>query len=172
MKEADKMKKLVFFAVFLFIASVFLVLGTAGGFGNGVGSPNNECRNNGFDFGIAKWEWNVNSYKLSREGEAAGYSTSVTGTARTAQWTSSPGAAGVLSKEGKNTYSYFGPSGTVVAGKHDISHVTLCGSVSTCGNGAVDSEEEECDDGNTICGDGCDEFCHIEMETDICGDNF
>ena len=33
---------------------------------------------------------------------------------------------------------------------------------STCGNGIVESDHEECDDGNRDAGDGCDPGCHIE----------
>ena len=36
----------------------------------------------------------------------------------------------------------------------------------TCGNNIVESGEE-CDDGNTTSGDGCDESCN----TEFCGDN-
>lgn len=35
-----------------------------------------------------------------------------------------------------------------------------------CGNGKIESPEE-CDDGNTVDGDGCDSFCHYENYT-IC----
>ena len=37
----------------------------------------------------------------------------------------------------------------------------------SCGNGIVDSGEE-CDDGNTVSGDGCSESCLIESCVDIC----
>jgi cysteine-rich repeat protein len=31
-----------------------------------------------------------------------------------------------------------------------------------CGDGVVNQPEEECDDGNTVSGDGCDSNCHLE----------
>ncbi|HJL16005.1 MAG TPA: DUF4215 domain-containing protein [Sandaracinaceae bacterium LLY-WYZ-13_1] len=37
-----------------------------------------------------------------------------------------------------------------------------------CGDGVVDPDEE-CDDGNTFAGDGCDAFCRLEG-TSVCGD--
>jgi cysteine-rich repeat protein len=33
---------------------------------------------------------------------------------------------------------------------------------STCGNGIVERDHEECDDGNTTSGDGCDQACRNE----------
>ena len=43
------------------------------------------------------------------------------------------------------------------------------GSVGECGNGVLEGAEE-CDDGNTAPGDGCDEFCKIEPFIDTDGD--
>jgi cysteine-rich repeat protein len=33
---------------------------------------------------------------------------------------------------------------------------------STCGDGIIQRDHEECDDGNRLNGDGCDQSCHIE----------
>ncbi len=41
--------------------------------------------------------------------------------------------------------------------------------LTSCGDGIVDGMEE-CDDGNTMSGDGCDENCEIEIPPDNCGD--
>src|SRR3989344_7516431 len=48
-------------------------------------------------------------------------------------------------------------------------YATVSGTVTVselCGNGVTRTQfGEECDDGNTISGDGCDEFCQIETTT-------
>jgi cysteine-rich repeat protein len=31
-----------------------------------------------------------------------------------------------------------------------------------CGDGVINQPDEECDDGNTVSGDGCDDTCHLE----------
>ncbi len=41
---------------------------------------------------------------------------------------------------------------------------------SLCGNG-IKENNEECDDGNTSSGDGCDGVCHLETTVPICGNN-
>lgn len=55
----------------------------------------------------------------------------------------------------------------------------MCG-VDVCGNGKSHSLNEDCDDGNTVDGDGCSASCKIETGWDcstkikcapICGDN-
>lgn len=95
------------------------------------GNANTECTQAGFDFGIAKWEYQNNAYVLV-DTEHAGYTTSVTGTATQANWTSTPGADGVLSKEGNEHFLLAGgTSGTIYKGDHGISHVTLCGNNAT-----------------------------------------
>src|SRR3989344_287971 len=95
----------------------------------GTGSIDNECQAYGFDFGIAKWEWDdeKGEYVLE-DGYNEDYETSVTGDASEADWTSDPVADGVLSKEGQDYQNLpGGTDGTVVKGGHDISHITLCG---------------------------------------------
>ncbi|MBN2422151.1 hypothetical protein JXB41_02900 [Candidatus Woesearchaeota archaeon] len=121
------MKRISVIAIlFLFAMSVV--------FANGVGSPDEECRQHGFDYGIAKWDWVEEAYVLSAEGVRPGYTVSISGDAASATWKCNPGAAGALSKEGTYTYVHSGgTSGTVTPslapdGKtHDISHITLCG---------------------------------------------
>ena len=94
----------------------------------GVGSMDDECQAHGFQFGIAKWEWNETSEQFELESEKAGYSTNVWGDADEAYWTSTPGVAGVLSKEA-TCYQYLpgGYEGTVEKLHYGISHLTLCG---------------------------------------------
>lgn len=48
-------------------------------------------------------------------------------------------------------------------GSCDLS--TYCNMVCACGNGVIDSTcgvTEQCDDGNSRAGDGCDQDCHVE----------
>ena len=59
---------------------------------------------------------------------------------------------------------------TIILG---ISLIVLIGAVSAChcGDGTIDEHlEEECDDGNTVNGDGCSSTCIIEEEEPFCGD--
>jgi cysteine-rich repeat protein len=39
-----------------------------------------------------------------------------------------------------------------------------------CGDGEINGENEECDDGNNEDGDGCSEICTVETEEPYCGD--
>ncbi len=116
------MKKILMVVIFFMLAS--------GGLAK-VGSPDSECIDRGFDFGIVKWEWAGNSYMVSEEGVRSGYEVSIDGNATTALWTSSPGANGALAKGGQNYYTYAGgSSGTSHKSdldNKDISHITLCG---------------------------------------------
>jgi hypothetical protein len=128
------MKKLILFAFVLLLAVGFasakqvscLELGYDAELAGSVGSIDTECQAHGFDFGIAKWEWDEEEFIL--ESENSNYDTSVWGTNSLAQWTSNPDADGVLSKEGQ-CYQYLpgGSSGNVTYINYGISHVTLCG---------------------------------------------
>lgn len=95
----------------------------------GVGSPDNECMNAGYDYGIAKFEWENGAYVLSEEGVKDGYTVDVWGTASTAYWSSFPAAYAVLSKEATNTHTHDGGFEGVInkTDQYDISHITLCG---------------------------------------------
>lgn len=91
-----------------------------------VGNIDQECQRYDFDFGIAKWEYSDNGFFLAEN--TTGYNTSVTGDDSHAYWSSSPAAAGILSKEGQD-YQILsgGMSGETFQGDHGISHITLCG---------------------------------------------
>lgn len=39
---------------------------------------------------------------------------------------------------------------------------------STCGNGQLDNESEECDDGNNVNGDGCSNICTVDLGKENC----
>lgn len=62
------------------------------------------------------------------------------------------------------------PNGTLDAGEEcddgDPSAPLGCNACVLCGNGIVTAPQEQCDDSNLICGDGCAENCAIER----CGD--
>ncbi|ODS40843.1 MAG: hypothetical protein A7315_07465 [Candidatus Altiarchaeales archaeon WOR_SM1_79] len=97
---------------------------------DGVGSIDQECQANGFDFGIVKFEWNTttNSYTYENP-EIPPYDVNVTGDDERADWTASPAVDGVLHKEAGNTFVHAGgTSGTVDMNENAISHITFCGS--------------------------------------------
>jgi len=43
------------------------------------------------------------------------------------------------------------------------------GDTTYCGDGYIDTQHEQCDDGNTINGDGCDSQCVSEIVPSVCG---
>lgn len=99
----------------------------------GVGSPDTECQNNGFDYGIAKYQ--CNSYEPEEGSAFDSYDLTVEWfggeDCSSADWTADPAVDGVLSKEGTSTYVHLGgTSGTITqTGQNSISHVTFCGKV-------------------------------------------
>lgn len=111
--------------------------------GQGVGDPDNECQDNGFDFGIAKFECDDDEWDISNdEGfPPEGYTVDADGEdCSEVDWTSDPAADGVIEKAGQDVFIHpGGTEGTVKqSGDHEISHITLCG-----------NEEN-----------GCEEDCH------------
>jgi len=167
-----------------------------------VGGIDTECQANGFDFGIAKWEWDDDEYEHA-EGDVSPYTTSVTGDDEEADWTASPAVDGVLVKRGGDTsVESGGTAGTVYENDHAISHITFCGNEQEdpvcgndiqeegeecdgeggvsenqscsgqctlidepyCGDGEVNLEWEQCDDGNNENDDGCDAECQEEVD--------
>ncbi|MBN1502119.1 hypothetical protein JW930_01125 [Candidatus Woesearchaeota archaeon] len=135
------MKKILLFIIIsvFAVSSVMATAPTCESYGydrtkeGAVGSPDEECQEAGFDFGIVKWECDGGTYSMSEEGVRSGYSVSISGDCSSATWTSTPGADGVLSKEG-NCYQDLagGTSGTVTKLHYDISHITLCGNEPQC----------------------------------------
>jgi cysteine-rich repeat protein len=55
--------------------------------------------------------------------------------------------------------------GVTLLGARDTDTLRLKCLPSTCGDGIVQTDHEECDDGNRIDGDGCNRGCHIEHPT-------
>ena len=47
-------------------------------------------------------------------------------------------------------------------GRTDKDSLKLICRPSTCGNGVIEADHENCDDGNRLNGDGCDQGCHTE----------
>jgi len=91
-----------------------------------------ECKELGFDFGVAKWECDSEEVE---EGSAFDDYTitldwnKVEEECNSADWTSSPAVDGILSKEATETYVHDGgTSGTIEKNdQHSISHITFCG---------------------------------------------
>src|SRR5581483_432153 len=48
-------------------------------------------------------------------------------------------------------------------GKQDVDSLAIFCMPSTCGDGIVQADHEDCDDGNRVNGDGCDQGCRIEV---------
>jgi len=149
---------------------------------NGIGSPDDECQDFGFDFGVSKWD--CDGAWSSDEEIYPG--TSVTGSCDQAFWDiGTSGADGIIVKAGNIEhggyyYSEQGITGTINLPK-DISHITFCGYYGQpdCGNNITD-QGEECDLGNnngnqcvpsyngscTYCSSGCKN----KTLTRFCGD--
>jgi hypothetical protein len=89
------------------------------------------CEDYGYDFGVAKYEWNGSHYVP--EYVRSGYVVNVTGNTSLAHWTATPAVAGVIGKAGTVTANLTGgTSGSVSktaigTGKHDISYIEFCG---------------------------------------------
>lgn len=122
-KNLNRKKQFYLFIGLLFIVGIFGLFNLNNSLARGIGSIDDECQANGFDYGVAKWEWQDNSYQSS--GEANG--TNVTGDNNTAYWTADPAVAGVIRKAG-STSTVFpgGNSGTISADQYGISHLTFC----------------------------------------------
>ena len=112
------------FSVVNFVKNLFNTLTNSGG----VGNPDTECQNNGFDFGIVKYACGnytpddtgsgFDDYDINLDWHGC----------YQVDWTAIPGVAGVLEKEATETYNHTGgTSGTIYKGFHDISHITFCG---------------------------------------------
>ena len=89
------------------------------------------CEDFGYDFEIAKYEWEGSSYE--KEYLKNGYSVSVSGDASVANWTADPAVAGVIAKASTVVEEFAGgTSGSISktqigTGKHDISNIAFCG---------------------------------------------
>ncbi len=102
--------------------------------GEGVGSIDTQCRANGFDYGIIRYEWNkdISKYEAEDPPPKSPYSITVSGDATSASWTADPAVDGVLHKESLNTYLHAGGTiGTVNMVSNEISHITFCGKETT-----------------------------------------
>ena len=101
-------------------------------FANGIGDPDQECQDNGFDFGIAKFGCEGGGWSISDdEGfPPDGYVVDADGKdCSEVDWESNPAADGVIEKAGQDVFIHpGGTSGTIEqSGGHEISHITLCG---------------------------------------------
>jgi hypothetical protein len=92
-----------------------------------VGSPDNQCQANGFDYGIAKFE--CGSTVAENGSYAPYYDLSVSwNECKYVNWTADPAVDGVLVKAATNTDTQIGGESGVATNfsKHDISHITFC----------------------------------------------
>ena len=113
-----------------------------------VGSINEECKDNGFDYGIAKFEWDDGSYEAENP-PIFPFEINVSGNGSQADWISNRAVSGVLRKAGQDTavlpggtegtaygWETTNPQGRPVV--HDISHLTFCKWSNGGGNGGGD----------------------------------
>lgn len=89
------------------------------------------CEDYGYDFEIAKFEWD-GKWRLESE-PRDGYSVSATGNAASVNWTSNPAVKGVIAKAATVSELFSGGTSGEISknqvgtGKHDLSHISLCG---------------------------------------------
>jgi hypothetical protein len=128
-----------------------------------------ECQDAGYDYGIAKWEWEEPAWQP--EGDPAG--TLVTGDDLQATYDSGLDdgtivAAAIVVKAATQREVIQGGSGTVYADDHALSHITFCGLDTFCGDGIKD-DDEQCDgtDG-LIDGFYCTSNCELTPLTPVC----
>ena len=120
------------------VSYIVAVLMLAGAVSAAVGSISDECQAHGFDSGVAKWSCGDSGFTLE-ESNYISYTTDVVGDCQGADWTSVPGADGLVVKAGTDSQVFpGGVSGTVEAWSQcqnaeckknvtrDISHVTFC----------------------------------------------
>lgn len=116
-------RKIIKFVLFTFILSLFFALGNLHySKATGVGSIDTECQAKGFDYGVAKWQWNGTSYQP--DGSSNG--TNVTGTSKLANWTSIQKIDGVIRKVGTSSTVFSGGFSGSISSSQDISHLTFC----------------------------------------------
>ena len=132
-------------------------------------SPTLECTRKGFDFAIEKFECNDTTPDPSSDEYDINVTWDEVNDCDSVDWESDPAVDGVISKEGTLRFVHDGgTSGSIDKdAQNDISHITFCRDEveveeNVCGDGEVNQESEQCDDGNTENGDGCDEFCQFE----------
>ena len=90
-------------------------------------SVDEECKANGFDFGIVKFQCGLTTYE---EGSSYdNYDITVDWTnCESVTWSSFPTGIGVVSKEGTAIYKHYN-SPINKTGQNDISHLTFCGEI-------------------------------------------
>lgn len=121
-----------------------------------------KCKTFGFDYTIAKWEWNKYQNKYEVEGEAN--QTNVMGDASLAFWESYYNVDGVIRKAG-NKFDLL-PGGTnsqvlLRDNKYEISGLYFCAGGSQCGN-CILEDGEECDGASsTPSGFLCNSECKL-----------
>ena len=124
------MKKSIVLMIILSIISLTSVYAVS----KAVGSIDNECQANGFDFGVAKYECpDTDPSEENVAGTSIEWVVVIDENQNpecvSVDWEADPAVAGVLTKEGTTTFtSAGGTSGTVeMMGQNSISHITFCG---------------------------------------------
>ena len=94
-----------------------------------VGSIDDECARQGFEFGIVKFEYDEELGFVAEDPAIYPWVIEVEGDDYEARWTSQPEVYAILSKEGQSTYTWDGGlNGTIhPSGQQSISHLTFCG---------------------------------------------
>ncbi len=92
-------------------------------------SPDYECKDRGFDFGIVKYDSGGTGPDTDGASGSDGYQTGVEWDGNIVKWNSDPGVSGVITKEGDISYVNSGGSrGSITQhGQYPFSHITFCG---------------------------------------------
>lgn len=107
---------------------------------NGFGDAQQVCECNGFDVGLAKYNWNATSGQFEKDSGIIDI-TSLTGNGDSADWTNSGYVSGVLVHAGEGqelTALPGGFIGNVNPADHDISFIAFCGT-----NGGGDGGDDD-----------------------------
>ena len=117
---------IILISIFVFSSLSFIIA-------KGVGNPDTECQTYGFDYGVVKYE--CGESELDELGlDGVSYNITIEWTqdeendCNAVSWNSDPVVYGVLTKEGKESFTHLGGyEGIIYKGDHGISHLTFCG---------------------------------------------
>lgn len=118
-----------------------------------------ECQTYGYDFGIAKWDWNDNFDMFLETISSPSHLITITGDQSQAFWTATDEVMGVISDE--QCFYQVSPGGTggtvtVHDDSQKIQHITFCGDeteIDDSGDNGAGNEgicEEDCEDEENV----------------------